>query len=301
MNEFELIERCFRPLAADFPGALELADDAALLSPPPGHQLVVSADMLNEGVHFLGSEDPALIARKALRVNLSDLAAKGAEPWCYFLTLAIPAPLDEVWITRFCEGLAEDQREFGIALLGGDTTSTIGKISISITALGHVPEGMMLRRSGGNPGDILCVSGTLGDAAEGLRLLREDTPPSDPLVARYLLPQPRTALGLQLRGLASAAMDISDGLAQDLRHLCRASSVGAVVHAKSIPRAGATLEQALGGGDDYEILFAVPPEKIGSIPEGCTRIGRLTEGEEVAVLDAVGVKIPVRLAGWQHF
>lgn len=303
MEEFSLIARHFAPLAASFPGSLNLTDDAALVDVPPGMQLVITKDAITAGVHCFGTEPAALIARKLLRVNLSDLAAKGARPLCYFLALILPQDTQEAWVADFAAGLAQDQAEFGIHLAGGDTTATPGPLSLSLTALGTVPAGGMLRRSSARAGDALYASGTLGDAAAGLALLSagggERTPEQAHCIARYHLPQPRLALGHRLRGLATACMDISDGLAQDAGHLCAASGVGAVIEAARLPRAGATLAQALTGGDDYELLFTLP---LGApVPEGCTRIGHMTEESGVRVLDAGGAAMALPRAGYRHF
>ena len=210
MDEFSLIAKYFRPLAKDFPGALNLQDDAAHLRIPAGHKLVVTNDAITAGVHFKGDEDAAHIARKALRVNLSDLAGKGATPLCYFLALMLPEAPDEQWLARFAQGLAQDQQEFGITLAGGDTTAIKGPLTLAVTALGLVPDHAMLKRGGAHAGDEIYVSGTLGAAA---------------LSGYTLLPEPRLALGQSLLGVASACMDISDGLVQDLGHLCTASGV----------------------------------------------------------------------------
>lgn len=305
MHEFDIIARHFRPLASAFPGALGLKDDAALLIPPPGMQIVVTADAVNAGVHFIGNETPELIARKALRVNLSDLSAMGAEPWCYFLTLALPQDTQEHFIARFAEGLAQDQAEFGIHLAGGDTTATHGKLSVSITALGLVPPGAALTRAGAKAGDHVYVSGTLGEAALGLRTLQ--SPPQCPmpnaqrLIERYLLPSPRIALGMNLRGVANACMDISDGLMQDLSHICSASNLGAELWADRIPipPMGISLTEAVSAGDDYELLFTAPPD--ASVPEGCTQIGIMREGAGVKLLDAQGAEINIPQRGYRHF
>jgi len=306
MNEFALIAARFKPLASDFPGSLGLSDDAALLDMPPEMQLVVTADTVNEGVHFIGDEDASLIARKALRVNLSDLAAMGAAPWCYFLALAMPGNTEESWIARFAEGLHEDQRRFGIALAGGDTTATCARAHVTITALGLVPKGEALRRRGAQADDRIYVSGTLGDAALGLRCLRNQLPRNDFLETRYLLPEPRLALGAQLRGAATACMDVSDGLAQDLGHLCAASGAGAEIWTDRLPLSGAAracaeaAEAALCGGDDYELLFTLPPQ--AQAPAGVTQVGIITQQKGVRVYTAQGGELlPASLSGYRHF
>lgn len=317
MNEFDLIERFFKPLAAGFEGSLNLSDDAALLTPPPGLELVITKDALSEGIHFIGDEDPALIARKLLRVNLSDLAAKGATPWVYFLALMLPKDTKPQWLERFAEGLSEDQKQFSIHLAGGDTSATLGMKSLSLTAIGTTPKGRMLRRSGAQAGDIIVVSGTLSDSALGLRILQGKANPyvveadQDFLKDRYLLPQPRLELGLQLHGLASSCMDISDGLVQDLGHICDASGVGAAVELEKIPLSEAakhwiTLESpllslSLNGGDDYELLFTVPPERISLLPQGCTAIGVITRELGVNVFGKDAKQLIINKTGFQHF
>jgi thiamine-monophosphate kinase len=310
MNEFELIERYLRPLTKNFSGSLNLADDAALLEPPPGMHVVITKDAMCEGVHFLGTESPALMAKKLLRTNLSDLAAKGAAPWCYFLALALPPSVGDAaeWLQSFVAGLAEDQKEFDICLAGGDSTRSKAGIFFSITALGLVPHGGMLTRSGAIPGQGIYVSGTLGDSALGLKLAmgaHAHTDDREFLIERYILPQPRVALGQQLRTLASSCMDISDGLVQDLGHLCKASGVGAVIHAERVPlsepakaQAGA-LEAALCGGDDYELLFTAPG--TAALPLGITRIGEIVAGSGVVVLAQDGSEMTLTRTGYQHF
>ena len=317
MNEFDLIERYFKPLAAGFEGSLGLSDDAALLTPPEGFQLVLTKDAISEGIHFIGDEDPALIAKKLLRTNLSDLAAKGATPWMYFLALMLPKDTKPQWLERFAEGLAEDQKQFSIHLAGGDTTATQGMKSLSMTAIGTLPTGQMLRRNGAKPSDIIVVSGTLSDSALGLRILQGRANPyvveadQEFLKDRYLLPQPRLELGLQLRGIASSCMDISDGLVQDMGHICNASGVGAAIEMEKIPLSGATkhwvmlepelLSLALNGGDDYELLFTVPPERLHQLPKGCTASGVITRELGVNVFGKDAKQLILTKHGFQHF
>lgn len=320
MSEFEWIARYFAPLAMHG-AALGLRDDAASLPGVPGCDIVISTDTLVAGVHFLGDETPGDIARKALRVNLSDLAAKGADPLGYFLNLSLPCETNENWVAGFAEGLRQDQAEFSLSLLGGDTTSTPGPLTISITALGTVPAGAMIHRNGAQAGDDIYVTGTLGDGAAGLdvargvwRVAAQEAGSTfhvsrTTLLNRYRTPQPRLAVGLRLRGIAHAAMDISDGLAQDISHLCAASGVGAVVDAARIPRRnGVTLEQAVTGGDDYEILFTAPASAAVRMPEiseetgvSITRIGKIQPGREVVIHDAQGKSLHFAQPGWRHF
>ena len=302
MDEFDLIARLLRPLA-EGPEALGLVDDAALLAVRDGHRLAATADMLQADVHFCADDPPASIAKKALRVNLSDLAAMGAEPYGYFLSLGLPHGTDESWLRDFCAGLAADQKTYGIALMGGDTTRALGPFSLSITALGWVPEGQALLRSGAKPSDLLYVSGTIGDAALGLRH------PDSPARERYLHPQPRVALGQSLRGIASAAMDVSDGLVQDAGHLAAASGVALVIEAERVPLSGTvraaighgfSREEALTGGDDYELLFTAPPGTPMAHDPAVTCIGRVEPGSGVRLLDAQGQAIALTHGGYRH-
>lgn len=300
--EFALIARHFRPLAGQ--GGLGLSDDAALLTPPPGRELVLAADAMVAGVHFLPEDPPETIGRKLLRVNLSDLAAMGADPLAYLMTVALPRGTPDAWLAAFVAGLARDQDEFGLHVLGGDTVSTSGPVSLSLTILGTVAPGQALRRGGARPGDELWVSGTIGDGALGLRAARGEID-SAWLADRYRLPQPRLALGRALRGVATACMDVSDGLVQDLGHLCRASGCGAVLEAARVPLSvaarGADLSLLITGGDDYELLFAAAP---GTLPVGMavTRIGHFTAGPpDVLVLDAAGQRLELAAQGWSHF
>jgi len=315
LGEFALIERYFRPLAAGRPGALGLADDAALIDVPPGRQLVVTADLLTAGVHFLPDDPPDLIARKALRVNLSDLAAMAARPLAYFLAAAFPADIDETWIAAFAGGLATDQAEFDVALMGGDTTATTGPLTLSITALGTVEAGKELRRSGARPGDLVAVSGTIGDGVLGLARLQgrlAPLPGDQHLIDRYRLPQPRLALAQQLIGLASAGLDVSDGLVADLGHICETSGLAATIEAgrlplspparKALERDSSLIAALVTGGDDYELLFTAPAARereLAGLP--VTIIGRMEEGRGVTVLDSSGRALQLASAGFQHF
>jgi len=306
--EFALIARHFRPLAGQ--GGLNLADDAALLTPPPGRELVLSADAMVAGVHFLPEDPPETIGRKLLRVNLSDLAAMGADPLAYLMTVALPRGMPDAWLEGFVAGLALDQAEFALQVLGGDTVSTPGPVTLSLTILGTVQPGQALRRSGARPGDELWVSGTIGDGALGLHAARGEIPdPDGYLAGRYRLPTPRIALGQALRGIATACMDVSDGLVQDLGHLARASGCGAVLYAGLVPHsrqaAGADPALLLTGGDDYELLFAARP---GTVPTeisqnmAATRIGHFSHGpSDVLVLDQAGQPMALSRQGWSHF
>lgn len=310
--EFGFIARHFRPLAG--PGALDLADDAACFTPPAGRALVVSADAMVQGVHFLPDDPPATLGGKLLRVNLSDLAAMGAEPLGYLLTLALPADMTEAWFAGFCQGLAADQRRFGLVLLGGDTTrSPHGPLVLSLTILGHAAPGRILRRSGARPGDGIWVTGSIGRGALGLlSLTGRLADPDGGLAQHYRLPEPRLAVGQGLHGIASAAMDVSDGLVQDCGHLCRASGCAAELAVARVPLPEAAradlLETCLAGGDDYELLFTVPPAAEAGVPAlaartgvAMTRIGRMLEGPPgVRVLDAAGAPLALSRGGWSH-
>jgi thiamine-monophosphate kinase len=316
-GEFEFIARRLRPLAIAR-GALALTDDAALLDPSPGQQLVLAKDAMVAGVHFLPDDPPGQIAQKLLRVNLSDLAAMGAAPIGYLLALARPPEITDEWLAEFCSGFAADNAAFGVALLGGDTVSTPGPLTLSLTAIGEVPRGAALLRGGAKPGDDVWVSGTLGDAALGLKVLRGELDPVGPtraaLIERYRLPQPRLALGQALRGIASAAIDISDGLVADLGHILEVSGVGAELWADALPLSAAARdlpgarEAALSGGDDYELLFTAPAGRRAAIEAlssqldlPLTRIGAIQAGPDLQVLDEAGREIPISKAGWQHF
>jgi thiamine-monophosphate kinase len=324
-GEDSLIARYFRPLATDS-GAFDLGDDAAILK-ASGEDLVVTTDAIVEGVHFLPDDPPDTVARKALRVNLSDLAAKGATPAGFVLTLALRAA-DNAWLEPFARGLGEDAGLFGCPLLGGDTVSTPGPLMISITAFGRVPPGKMVHRSGAKPGDRVVVTGTIGDAALGLDILRggalasvlaEDAAAKELLVGRYRVPQPRNALAKAVRDHAHAAMDVSDGLAGDLAKLCGASGVSAVIEAQSIPlsAAAATLlargavgiEAIVSGGDDYEILCAIPELRVEAFAQAArlagvavTSIGTfIADASAPKFLDTQGREMALRRLSYSHF
>jgi thiamine-monophosphate kinase len=290
-----------------------------LLPARADHDLVVTTDALVEGVHFLADDPPDSIAKKALRANLSDLAAKGAEPAGYLLALTLPARISMSWLEAFARGLGEDQRTFAVPLLGGDTTATPGPLTLAITAMGYVPVGALIRRAGAKAGDGVYVSGTIGDAGGGLALLKggkSDINAAGELIDRYRLPSPRLALGRALQGVASAALDVSDGLIADLSHIAEVSRVRITVEAGRIPRSpalralwGDTAEaivRAATAGDDYEIAFTSSSErrvveaaKLAGV--GVTRIGRVEEGSGVALLDSSGREIAVARAGFTHF
>ncbi len=302
--EDRLIARYFRPLAKH-PGAFGLADDAAVLTPPAGCDVVATTDGVISGVHVFPDDRPDDIARKALRMNLSDLAAKGAKPLGFLLALALPEHIDEAWLAAFAAGLGEDAERYGCPLMGGDTDHTPGPLSVSIAAFGTVPRGKMVRRSTAAAGDCIVVTGTIGDAALGVLLRRDENLAerwrlsevmSAHLKQRYLLPEPRNALAEAIQQYASAAMDVSDGLAGDLAKLCRASGVAAAVDVARVPLSeaaraavaadAAMMQTVLTGGDDYEIVLTLAPENLAAFTAAgqaagvtATEIGRIATGQ----------------------
>lgn len=324
-GEDSLIARYFKPLATD-PGAFALVDDAAVLS-SSGDDIVVTTDAVVEGVHYLAGDPPGTIARKALRVNLSDLAAKGAVPAGFVLTLALRSKEDS-WLRPFADALGEDAKTFACPLLGGDTVSTPGPQMISITAFGRVPKGRMVGRTGARPGDLIMVTGTIGDAALGLDMLTggpaaaalaSDPAAREALVSRYRIPQPRNLLALAVRDHASAAMDVSDGLAGDLTKLCAASGVSAIVEVPNVPlsavaaglivRNAVCVETLLAGGDDYEVLCAVSPAQSDALIAAgrtaglaVTAIGTIVAGQErPRFLDGQGRELTLERLSYSHF
>jgi thiamine-monophosphate kinase len=323
LGEFGRIRQFFAPLAGL--GSLDLTDDAALLDCPAGYHLVVTVDQAVEGVHFLPDDPPESVAKKLLRRNLSDLAAMGATPRHYLLTSALPASRGDDWVRRFAQGLAEDQHRYGVALLGGDSTSTAGPTALTLTAVGQVASGREIRRSGAKPGDRVWVSGTIGDAFLGLKVLRGDgdlkglgAAHAAALANRFRLPEPRTELGPCLGGIASAMIDVSDGLIADLAHICETSGCAATVVLAKVPFSAAALtilaeewvpaDALVTGGDDYELLFTAPPEEhdeiislARSLGLSITEIGAIAEGEGVRLLDGAGGEIDVETGGWRHF
>ncbi|HEY1708385.1 MAG TPA: thiamine-phosphate kinase [Rhizomicrobium sp.] len=321
-GEFALIAELFAPLATAR-HAFGLKDDAATLPVRDGQQIVVTTDTIVAGVHFLDSDPPGTIAQKALRVNLSDLAAKGAKPFGYLLALSLPSAIGMTWLRTFAKGLADDQAHFAISLLGGDTTATPGPLAITITAFGQLPKGTMLRRGGAKPGDVVFVSGTIGDAGGGLAVQRGEgkgwsRAVCDHLQHRYRVPQPRTGLGPLLRGVASAALDVSDGLLADLEHIAETSRVQIVVEGQSVPRAAAlrafwgesdeAVLRAVTSGDDYEIAFTVPPSREKKVMAAAarsgvpvSRIGHVERGRGVILRNPAGKPIPAPAKGWVHF
>jgi thiamine-monophosphate kinase len=320
--EDRLIARYFAPLATH-PGALGLSDDAAFITPLPGTDLVLKTDAIVGGVHFFADDPADLVARKALRVNLSDLAAKGARPLGFLLSLALPKETGEDWLANFAQGLRADAETYGCPLFGGDTDYTPGPITVSIAMFGSVPEDTMVRRAGAKPGDRIFVSGTIGDAALGLKLRKGanwklSAAQREHLALRYLLPQPRNALAEAVRLNASASMDVSDGLGGDLAKLARVSGVAASVEVKNIPMSDAVatviaaepsaLETALTGGDDYEVVCAVPPARVAAFRVAAkavnipaTEIGEIIEGAGARFIGADGKALTFNHPSFSHF
>lgn len=326
-GEERLIARYFGPLAKH-PGAFGLTDDAAVIVPPAGCDLVLKTDGIVGGVHFFPDDPPGAVAQKALRVNLSDLAAKAAKPLGFLLTLALPQEIGDSWLAPFARGLGADADLFGCPLFGGDTDRTGGPITISIAVFGAVPHGKMVRRAGARPGHRVVVTGTIGDAALGVLLRRDGgvaerwglaPDQQDHLRSRYLLPQPRTAIAEALGAHASAAMDVSDGLAGDLAKLCRVSGVTTEIEVERVPLSGAAravlakepalIETIITGGDDYEILACVPAGEVAALRRAASAVGiALTEIGSVAsgegqphFLDARGRALELARPAFSHF
>ncbi len=327
LGEESIIQRYFAPLAAGYSGAFGLRDDAAVVTPPPGHDLVITVDAVAGGVHFFPDDDPADIGWKALAVNVSDLVAKGATPHAYVMSLAFPDAPSAEWLAGFATGLGEAQSAFGVQLIGGDTDRRAGPVAITITALGLVSTGAMCRRGAARVGDLIFVSGTLGDSALGLRV-RAGQPEvagwglsgkhHAQLVGRYLRPCPRVALAPVLLEYARAAMDVSDGLLKDLGRMAAASGVGATVQLSHVPLSNAarfvlardpSMWRAIAaGGDDYEVLACVALERAASFLTAARaagvdvkEIGRMTAGHGIELLDGNGQALVLPYSGYDHF
>lgn len=324
LGEFDVIATYFRPLTQGRDEALGLTDDAGLLSPPKGSQLVVTTDALVAGRHFLSDMDPVSLGHKVLGVNLSDLAAMGATPLAYTLALAAPKPLSDDWLAAFTTGLGEAQAASKVFLLGGDTVGTTGPLMLSITALGWVADGRALCRSGAAPGDDLYVSGTIGDAALGLLIARDGADLTGNaamnrfLKNRYERPQPRVSLGPALIGSAGSCVDISDGLVADVGHIAETSGLGAEIYAQDLPLSDAAeaaldrkpdlLKSILTGGDDYELAFTAPVSARDQITAAAkssgvpvTRIGSMIEGSGIHVIGPGGAGLDLSIGGFRHF
>lgn len=326
-SEGELIQTYLAPLARRMPGALGLQDDCAVLVVPPDAELVVTTDAVAAGVHFFDNDAASDIAWKALAANVSDLAAKGATPLAYQMALSFPEAPSHAWLADFAKGLDQAQSAFGLGLLGGDTDKRPGPLTITITAFGHLPKGRMVLRSGAQAGDLIFVSGTLGDSALGLKLRYApdlastwmlDKNAIDHLATRYLRPQPRLTLGATLRDDASASMDISDGLAKDLERLCQASRVAAHIKLSRLPLSAAAKSAVaadaglwtsiVSGGDDYEILCTVAAERAGAFADAAQAagvpvisIGTVSSGSGLVLDGLDGVIIKLDAPGWEHF
>jgi thiamine-monophosphate kinase len=314
--EFDLIDRIRRHTSVHRDDVLTgIGDDAAVVAVPAGRELAIAVDTLVEGIHFPPGTDPADIGWKALAVNLSDLAAMGATPAWALLALTTPDG-DEAFFDGLARGFAELATPYRLALIGGDTTR--GPLTVTVAVHGFIAPGEALLRSGARVGDVVMVTGTLGDAAAGLRCLEEhDLTPYASMIDRLNRPVPRVSAGQALRGVATACIDISDGLVADLGHICTASGVGASIDAALLPRSSALLTHfaeadaqdfALGGGDDYELCFTVPADQaaeVGAVLSrlgcGATRIGRIVEGAGVRVVDDAGETLMPARSGWNHF
>lgn len=321
-EEFARIRRYFAPLT-QLPGAFDLLDDAAALRVPQGQELIVTNDSVVAGVHYRGDESGARVAQKLARRNLSDLAAMGADPLAYNLSFAVPRETADDWIKSFAQGLMQDQKEFKWSLIGGDSLAVAQLAILGMTAFGIVPTGKAILRSGAKIEDDIYCSGTIGDGFFGLRISRGEFPQlassaRNFLIDRYELPQPRVKLGQSLRGVATAAVDISDGLVADLAHICRASKVGAIIDSQLIPMSLPVAEilsqgpglfkEILSGGDDYELIFTAPPsmrDQIVRLAEdmdlSLTRMGKVVAGMGVRVLDQKGQELSLAYKGYNHF
>ena len=319
-SEFELIAKYFAPLTGE--GSFGLVDDAAELIPPPGHSLVITQDAIAEGIHFSANDPPGKIAQKAIRVNLSDLAAKGAVPHAVSIALGLGKNWTEDWIADFSAGLAADRREFNITLIGGDTFGTGTSTVISVSAIGYVPEGKYTSRLGAKAKDLVYVTGTIGDGALGLAAMKNELPGLSEadrafLVSRYLLPQPRVEALDVIQRFATASMDISDGLVADAEKLALASSLSINIESAFVPLSDAasrvskdesnSLKTALSGGDDYEILFTIAPddrrsveEAAAGLPFAVTPVGQMEAGQGVRVFDRDGRILEFQSKGYDH-
>jgi thiamine-monophosphate kinase len=326
-GEDDLIQTTFAPLASGFPGALGLKDDCAVLNPSPGEDLVLTTDAVAAGVHFFADDAPADIAWKAVAVNVSDLVAKGARPIAYLLAISFPERPSRAWLDGFAAGLAEAQSTFSISLAGGDTDRRPGPLTVSVTAIGAVPQGRMVRRGAARAGDALFLSGTVGDSTLGLRVRQDpraasflgvDRDGARALLARYLRPEPRVRLAPHLLAYASAAMDVSDGLAKDCARMAAASGLAVSLDGSRLPLsppARTALDHRpelfaaiVGGGDDYEVLAAIAPDHAEAFQAAAresgvtvTEIGRFAEGAGASITGPDGRPFQPESTGWDHF
>ena len=330
MKEFNIINKYFAPLSTKVPGAFSLKDDAAIINFPTGKKLVVTSDSCVEGIHFFKDDKPNLIAKKALRSALSDLAAKGGKPMGYMLSLALPPHINSAWLQSFSSGLKEDQDEFDINLIGGDTSKSNYELTVSITVLGTVSDGLYVPRSGALPGDRIYVTGTIGDSYYGLQILNgkkfdigEDH--RNYLIDRYHVPKPRLAIGRAIGEFAHASIDISDGLVADLGHICESSHQSAMLKLDFVPLSPAikklvdnsneVYEKVITGGCDYELLFTVAPgdsEHVAFLAKRynveITHIGHIAPASDddlagknyVKVVTSDGSAIKLKKNGYEH-
>lgn len=314
MDEFEVIEKIFRPLAKKGPPAFNLENDTAIYSPPRGYDLVLTKDVVIEAVHFPADSKPEVAARRLLASNLSDLAATGAKPVGYLLGIMGSKKTDETWLKKFASALKAEQEKYKITLFGGDTTSGSKSLCLSLTAIGIVPKGKGLSRKGAKAGDVLFVSGTIGDAHLGLRGILGKGPRNDFLISRFENPEPRLDLGQGLIGLASATVDISDGLVADAGHIGEASRVGVEIDLTRVPistqakKTGASIKDLISAGDDLELAFSVAKGKVERITQlasnlglPLTEIGRFVKGRGVRVLDQNRQKVDIKKPGYRHY
>lgn len=316
MRERARIARYFAPLAAGESGSFSLTDDAAMLTPPGGQQLIITSDSVIETLHVLKGATPEQFAQKLMRRNLSDLAAMGARPWRYLLNLHTPAALADDWFAEFSATLASLQTQFGLVLMGGDSTSGASLIHTTMTCIGLI-DGAPLRRSGAQAGDDIYVSGNVGGAAYALSLLQQNLHVQPALAARYHSPEPRLTLGHALRGIATSCIDVSDGLLSDIGQIGSASGLAARITCEAVPlwpelqalvgREGQAWTFGLSGGDDYELAFTAPPTQRTAIATlakkidlPLTRIGAMVEGSGVSLVDTNGDALPITHDGWEH-
>ena len=317
MAERDRIARFFAPLTAGESGSFNLTDDAAILDIPAGHQLVITTDSVIVGIHVLADATAQQCAQKLVRRNLSDLAAMGAKPWRYSLNIHTPHHVGDDWFAAFAATLAAEQKTFDMLLIGGDSTSGGHAIHTTLTCFGLVKTGAALRRNGAHVGDDIYVSGTIGDAALALQLLQQNGSAPQHFFNRYHRPEPRLHVGAALHGLATAAIDISDGLVADIAAVCAASGVGATLETSRIPLSP-MLQQLvtndapiwdliLAGGDDYELAFTAPASSRAALQKlsaelslALTCIGHITKEKDVRVVDENGAIIPIIHAGWEH-
>jgi len=320
MNEFEMIQQYFLPLTMGRKEAEGLQDDAAILDIPEGYDLVISSDTLNGGTHFLKKETPAHIAHKALRVNLSDMAAMGAQPLCYQMNLAFSQFPDEEWVKGFSAALLSDNEAFGVFCSGGDTTVAEGPLLVSITVTGLVPKGQAVKRSTAQAGDLVVLTGPIGQAAVGVKILLDvlEIENSEAFLEAAHKPTPRTTISDEICKYARAAVDVSDGLIADLGHVCQTSGVSATLELAKIPFTDETkalvdanviaYEDLLTGGDDYEIAMAVAPENIDAFTAeaaakgvGLSVVGVFKDGQGLEVVDENAEALAFKRPGWTHF